>query len=102
LSLTGALLVLVHAAAEFGIGITPIIAGLGVGGLAVALAIRPTLENIMGGFLLFADKPVRVGEFCSFGDKTGTVEQIGLRSTRIRGLDRTVITVPNADSNNPQ
>jgi MscS family membrane protein len=97
LSLTGALLVLVHAAAEFGIGITPIIAGLGVGGLAVALAIRPTLENIMGGFLLFADKPVRVGEFCSFGDKTGTVEQIGLRSTRIRGLDRTVITVPNAD-----
>jgi MscS family membrane protein len=97
LSITGALLVLVHAAAEFGIGITPIIAGLGVGGLAVALAIRPTLENIMGGFVLFADKPVRVGEFCSFGDKLGTVEEIGLRSTRLRGLDRTVITVPNAD-----
>ena len=97
LSITGALLVLLHAAAEFGIGITPIIAGLGVGGLAVALAIRPTLENIMGGFVLFADKPVRVGEFCSFGDKMGTVEEIGLRSTRIRGLDRTVITVPNAD-----
>ena len=51
----------------------------------------------MGGFVLFADKPVRVGEFCSFGDKMGTVEEIGLRSTRIRGLDRTVITVPNAD-----
>ena len=97
LSITGALLVLLHAAAEFGIGITPIIAGLGVGGLAVALAIRPTLENIMGGFVLFADKPVRVGEFCSFGDKMGTVEEIGLRSTRLRGLDRTVITVPNAD-----
>ena len=97
LSITGALLVLLHAAAEFGIGITPIIAGLGVGGLAVALAIRPTLENIMGGFVLFADKPVRVGEFCSFGDKMGTVEKIGLRSTRVRGLDRTVITVPNAD-----
>jgi MscS family membrane protein len=61
------------------------------------LAIRPTLENIMGGFVLFADKPVRVGEFCSFGDKLGTVEEIGLRSTRLRGLDRTVITVPNAD-----
>ena len=97
LSITGALLVLLHAAAEFGIGITPIIAGLGVGGLAVALAIRPTLENIMGGFVLFADKPVRVGEFCSFGDKMGTVEKIGLRSTRVRGLDRTVITVPNSD-----
>jgi branched-subunit amino acid ABC-type transport system permease component len=73
------------------------IVGAVVGGLAVALAIRPTLENIMGGFLLFADKPVRLGEFCSFGDKMGTVEQIGLRSTRIRGLDRTVITVPNAE-----
>ena len=97
LSITGALLVLLHAAAEFGIGITPIIAGLGVGGLAVALAIRPTLENIMGGFVLFADKPVRVGEFCSFGDKVGTVEEIGLRSIRLRGLDRTLITVPNAD-----
>jgi MscS family membrane protein len=97
LSITGALLILLHAAAEFGIGVTPILAGLGVGGLAVALAIRPTLENIMGGFVLFADKPVRVGEFCSFGDKLGTVEEIGLRSTRVRGLDRTVITVPNAD-----
>ncbi len=97
LSIAGALAVVLHAATEFGIGITPIIAGLGVGGLAVALAIRPTLENIMGGFVLFADKPVRVGEFCSFGDKMGTVEEIGLRSTRLRGVDRTVITVPNAD-----
>ena len=97
LSIVGALLVVLHAASEFGLSVTPIIAGLGVGGLAVALAIRPTLENIVGGFVLFADKPVRVGEFCSFGDKLGTVEEIGLRSTRIRGLDRTVITVPNAD-----
>ena len=88
---------ILHAAGELGLSITPIIAGLGVGGLAVALAIRPTLENIIGGFVLFADKPVRVGEFCTFGDKMGTVEEIGLRSTRLRGLDRTVITVPNAD-----
>lgn len=97
LSIIGALLVIVHAASELGLSITPIIAGLGIGGLAVALAIRPTLENIIGGFVLFLDRPVRVGEFCGFGDKTGTVEEIGLRSTRIRGLDRTVITVPNAD-----
>ncbi len=75
----------------------PLIASPGVGGLAIALAVRPTLENIIGGFILFADKPVRVGEFCQFGDKMGTIEQIGLRSTRLRGLDRTVITVPNAD-----
>ncbi len=97
LSIIGALLVILNAASELGLSVTPIIAGLGVGGLAVALAIRPTLENIVGGFVLFADKPVRVGEFCAFGDKLGTVEEIGLRSTRIRGLDRTVITVPNAD-----
>ena len=86
-----------RARASSALSITPIIAGLGVGGLAVALAIRPTLENIVGGFVLFADKPVRVGEFCSFGDMMGTVEEIGLRSTRLRGLDRTVITVPNAE-----
>ncbi len=97
LSIIGALLVLLHVASELGLSITPIIAGLGIGGLAVALAIRPTLENIIGGFVLFLDRPVRVGEFCGFGDKTGTVEEIGLRSTRIRGLDRTVITVPNAE-----
>lgn len=97
LSIAGALCVVLYAAGQLGLSITPIIAGLGVGGLAVALAIRPTLENLVGGFVLFADKPVRVGEFCSFGSMMGTVEEIGLRSTRLRGLDRTVITVPNAD-----
>jgi len=73
------------------------LAGLGVGGLAVELAVRPTLENVVGGFVLFADAPVRVGEFCRFGDKLGTIEAIGLRSVRVRGIDRTVITIPNAD-----
>ena len=97
MSITAVLVVLLRAASDLGLSVTPIIAGLGVGGLAVALAIRPTLENIVGGFVLFADKPVRVGEFCSFGDKMGTVEEIGLRSTRLRGLDRTIITVPNAE-----
>jgi MscS family membrane protein len=80
-----------------GVPIAPLLAGLGVGGLAIALAVRPTLENAIGGFVLFADRPVRVGEFCLFGDKTGTIEEIGLRSTRLRGLDRTVVTVPNAE-----
>jgi MscS family membrane protein len=92
----------VVAAESFGIPVAPLIAGLGVGGLAIALAIRPTLENIIGGFILFADKPIRVGDFCSFGDKMGTVEEIGLRSTRLRALDRTVITVPNAEFANMQ
>jgi MscS family membrane protein len=85
-------------AAEFvGIPIAPLIAGLGVGGLAIALAIRPTLENVIGGLTLFADRPVRVGDFCGYGGNVGTVEQIGLRSTRIRSLERTLITVPNSE-----
>ena len=89
--------VAVDASTAFGIPIEPLIAGLGVSGLAVALAVRPTLENIIGGFTLFADKPVKVGDFCAYGDKVGTVEQIGLRSTRVRSLDRTIVTVPNAE-----
>jgi len=91
------LLAIVNLADQLGIPIAPMLAGLGVGGLAVALAVRPTLENVVAGFVLFADKPVKVGEFCMFGDKLGTVESIGLRSVKIRGLDRTVISLPNAE-----
>ena len=87
----------IYAAGAVGIPIAPLVAGLGVGGLAIALAIRPTLENIIGGLTLFADRPVRVGDFCRYGDEIGTVEQIGLRSTRIRSLERTIVTVPNAE-----
>lgn len=95
--IAAAMYVAVIAADDLGLPVAPLLAGLGVGGLAVALAIRPTLENVVGGFVLFADKPVRIGEFCKFGDKMGTVEAIGLRSTRLRALDRTLITVPNAE-----
>jgi MscS family membrane protein len=87
----------IYTAGAVGIPIAPLVAGLGVGGLAIALAIRPTLENIIGGLTLFADRPLRVGDFCRYGDEIGTVEQIGLRSTRIRSLERTIVTVPNAE-----
>ena len=87
----------IYAAGAIGIPIAPLVAGLGVGGLAIALAIRPTLENIIGGLTLFADRPVRVGDFCRYGDQIGTVEQIGLRSTRVRSLERTIVTIPNAE-----
>ena len=101
ISKLGALMLTIYAlmslAESLGVPVAPMLAGLGVGGLAVALAIRPTLENIIGGFVLFADAPVRVGEMCQFGSTRGTVEAIGLRSVRVRGLDRTVITIPNAD-----
>lgn len=82
---------------NFGFDMTGVLAGLGVGGLAVALAAQKSLENLFGGLSLIADQPVRVGDFCRFGDRVGTIEDIGLRSTRIRTLDRTVVTVPNAD-----
>jgi MscS family membrane protein len=85
-----------NAAQELGLPLYSVVAGLGIGGLAVALAIRPTLENLIGGVVLYLDHPVRVGDFCNFGDKTGTVEAIGVRSTKLRALDRTLITVPNA------
>jgi MscS family membrane protein len=81
----------------FGVNVTAIVAGLGIGGLAIALAAQKTIENLFGGVTLLADRPVAVGDFCRFGDKIGTVEEIGLRSTRVRTLDRTVVTVPNAD-----
>lgn len=97
LSVLLGLYVLVHMLDRLGVPVTPMLAGLGVGGLAVALAVRPTLENVVAGFVLFADKPVKVGEFCLFGDKMGTVEAVGLRSVRVRGIDRTLISVPNAE-----
>jgi len=87
----------IYAAGFFGIPVAPLLAGLGVGGLAIALAVRPTLKNVIGGLILFADKPVRVGDFCRYGDQVGTVEEIGLRSTRIRSLDRTIVSIPNAE-----
>ncbi len=86
----------VYLAETFGVPVAPLIASLGVGGLALALAVRPTLENVIAGFILFADKPVRVGDFCMFGGTMATVEDVGLRSTRLRALDRTLITVPNS------
>ncbi len=73
-----------------------ILAGLGIGGLAVALAAQKTIENLFGGIAVITDRPVLVGDFCQFGSQSGTVEGIGLRSTRIRTLDRTVVTVPNS------
>jgi len=80
----------------WGYNTNTILAGVGVGGLAVALAAQKTIENLFGGISVITDRPVLVGDFCQFGGQVGTVEDIGLRSTRIRTLDRTVVTVPNS------
>ena len=80
-----------------GYKVTTLLAGLSISGVAVALASQKSLENIFGAITLFTSQPVKVGDFCRFGDKVGTVEEIGLRATRIRTLERTVITVANAE-----
>lgn len=80
-----------------GFDVTAIIAGLGVGGLAIALAGQKTIENLFGGISVLLDQPVRVGDAGRFGEVIGTVEDIGLRSTKVRTLDRTLVTIPNAE-----
>jgi MscS family membrane protein len=82
---------------NLGFNITGLLAGLGIGGLAVALAAQKTLENVFGGFVVIADRPVKIGDFCQVGEHMGTVEDIGMRSSRIRTLDRTVVSIPNAE-----
>ncbi|HXV77210.1 MAG TPA: mechanosensitive ion channel family protein [Candidatus Polarisedimenticolaceae bacterium] len=87
----------ISALQNLGFNVTGLIAGLGVGGLALALASQKTVENLLGGVTLFVDQPVRIGDFCRFADgKLGTVEEIGMRSTRIRTLDRTLVSIPNS------
>ena len=95
----GALLVVVVVATldTLGVDVTAGLAALGIGGLAVALGAQKTVENFVGSLTLIADQPIRVGDFCRFGDTLGTVEDIGMRSTRVRTLQRTVVAIPNGD-----
>ncbi|MCW1922711.1 mechanosensitive ion channel family protein [Luteolibacter arcticus] len=81
---------------NLGINVGAILAGLGIGGLALALAGKQTVEDLFAGVTLVVDQPARVGDFCKFGTSAGTIEDIGIRSTRIRTLDRTLLTIPNA------
>lgn len=83
-------------ARQAGYDMSTILAGLGVGSLAVALAAQKTLENVIGAITLYTARPVSAGDFCRFGSITGTVEEIGLRSTIIRTLDRSRVVIPNA------
>ena len=81
---------------HYGVDPTPLLAGLGVGGIAIALAAQKTLENIIAGASLIFDEAVVIGDYLRVGTIEGTVENIGLRSTRIRTLDRSLVTVPNS------
>ena len=81
---------------NIGFNITTLLAGLGIGGLAVALALQKPLEDLFGAVSLFTQQPVRVNDFCKFGSHLGVVEEVGLRTTRIRTLNNTLVSVPNS------
>jgi MscS family membrane protein len=81
--------------AALGIPVNSVLAGLGIGGIAIAFAAQKTVENFFGAISIGVDQPLRVGDYVRVGDVEGTVEKIGLRSTRIRTLDRTLVTIPN-------
>jgi MscS family membrane protein len=81
--------------AALGYPVATVLAGLGIGGLALAFGAQKTIENLFGSISLAADQPFRVGDFVKVGPFAGNVERIGMRSTRIRTLDRTVVTIPN-------
>ena len=93
-TLVGALLLWLE---NLGYEVTTLLAGLSISGVALALASQKSLENVFGALTLYTAQPVRVGDFCRFGDQIGTVEEIGLRATLIRTLDRSLISVPNAE-----
>jgi MscS family membrane protein len=86
---------LVATLAALGYPVATVLAGLGIGGLALAFGAQKTIENLFGSISLAADQPFRVGDFVKVGAFTGNVERIGMRSTCIRTLDRTVVTIPN-------
>ena len=88
---------IIYGANQIGIPAYGLITGIGIGGIALALAAQSTLENLFGGVALFADRPFRIGDTISFGGERGSVEMVGTRSTRIRALDGTLVTVPNGD-----
>ena len=81
---------------NLGIEIAGLLAGLGIAGLAVALAARPTLENVFGAVTIFLDRPFTIGDAVSLEGFTGKIEAIGLRSTRLRTFDGTLVTLPNS------
>lgn len=81
---------------SWGYNTATLVAGLGVGGIAVALAAQQTIANIFGGVSVIGDHPISIGDFGKFGDVIGTVEDIGMRSTQIRTLNRTIVSVPNS------
>lgn len=89
------ILALLVVLSQFGYSVSALLAGVGIGGVALALASQKTVEHMFGSVSLAADKVFRVGDFVRVGDVEGTVERIGLRSTSIRTIARTIVRIPN-------
>jgi MscS family membrane protein len=87
--------ILVFMGASLGLDVAAIVGGFGLGGLAIAFAAKETLENLIASIIIFVDKPFVVGDFVGIDGQKGTVEVVGLRSTRIRTLDRSLVSFPN-------
>ena len=81
---------------NIGYQVTTLLAGLGVGGIAIAFAAQRTIENLIGSIMIYSSQPVHVGDFCKFGDQLGVVEEIGLRATQLRTLERSLVHIPNS------
>jgi len=88
-----AVVLLLH---DAGVNVSAMLTGLGIGGIALALAAQKTLEDLFGGITIVIRKAIRVGDFCQLADQMGTIEDIGLGSTRVRTLGNTIVTIPNA------
>ena len=80
---------------SLGFNMSTALAGLGIGGLAIGFGAQQTIANLVGGVSVLGDEVIRVGDVCRFGDRSGTVEDIGLRSTRVRTDERTLLSIPN-------
>ncbi|MGD1147331.1 MAG: mechanosensitive ion channel family protein [Thermoanaerobaculaceae bacterium] len=90
-----AVFILLAALDVIGINVVAMLAGIGIGGVAIAFAAQKTIENVFGAVTIASDRPFMVGDFVTIDNVTGTIEEIGLRSTRLRTLDRTLVTIPN-------
>lgn len=85
----------IHVLDVFSVDLTALIAGLSIGGLALALAAQDTVKHLIGSVMIYMDRPFKLGDFITSGEVTGTVEEIGFRSTRIRTPDSSLISIPN-------
>jgi MscS family membrane protein len=81
---------------NLGYDILSILAGIGIGGLAIALAAQDAVKNIIGGFSIFWDKPFQIGDWVEIAGKSGAISEVGLRSTRVRTIDETTVVIPNS------